>query len=502
MNAFSQRFKEVCYSVSPITLIVIIMKFIPGVIPTPMFGRFIVAAFAVVLGLSIFLLGVDISISPLGEHIGAALSKAKKVTFVVVLCLIIGGFVINIAEPDLQILASQVSHVTSGIISSFELLSVVSIGIAIMLTVGFIRIVYSVPLYIVLICSYSFILILSLFVPKDFLGVAFDSSGATTGALTVPFLLALTLGISSLQKDVKASEKDSFGLVAVASSGAIMAVLIMGIFRNVDELTGTLPTTVHNTNSSLPFIPFFQTLPAALLESLIALSPICVIFIIFQITVFHLNKRSFIRILKGLLYTLIGLSIFLAGVNTGFMEVGAALGLWIASSSQPLLAAGFGLLLGIFTVMAEPAVHVLTLQIEEVTAGYINRKFVIAALSLGVGLAVLLSIIRILVPSISLWHYLLPGYIIALTLSFFAPKLFVGIGFDSGGVASGPMTATFILSFTQGVAENTPSADVFKDAFGMIAMVAMMPILTIEVLGLLYKIKTRNKPTISEKGGA
>lgn len=491
MRAFSEKLKEVSYSVLPITLIVIIVKLIPGALSAALFSEFIVGAVAVITGLSVFLYGVSIAITPLGGHIGSAMAKSGNVYLIFAICLII-GFAVNIAEPDLEILASQVSWVTSGQIRATALLLTVSAGIAVMLAVGFIRYIYNIPLNKILIGAYGIILILSLLTPKEFLGIAFDSSGATTGALTVPFLLALMLGASSLKANGKSRDADSFGLIAVASAGAVIAVLFMGVFRKFQGLTASFPgkdETVSHVNAILPFV---HALPDAFLQSLFAIAPICVIFIIFQIFVFHVNRREFFRMLKGLLYTLAGLSLFLTGVNAGFMEAGATLGAWIAGSGSILFLAGFGLLLGIVTVLAEPAVHVLTMQIEEVTAGYINRKAVKAALSIGVGLAVSLSAVRILTPRIELWYYLLPGYIIAFVLSFLSPKLFVGIGFDSGGVASGPMTATFILSFTQGVAENTASAGVLRDAFGMIAMVALMPVLTIEILGLLYRVKVKS----------
>jgi hypothetical protein len=475
--------------VLPITAIVAVMKFFPGAMTWPQFIRFLVGAVLVIGGLSIFLLGVDIGITPLGELMGNNVSKTNKLWYILVIGLAL-GFFISIAEPDLQVLASQVSAVTEGRISMPTLLVVVAIGIAVLLTLGFVRIVYNIPLYLVLTGAYTVIFILALMVPSEFLAIAFDSSGATTGALTVPFILALTLGVSSLKKDSKASEKDSFGLVAIASSGAVMSVLLMGVFKNVSDISGELPEEALETGIIAPFLHEF---PHALLDSFVSILPICAIFLLFQFISFHLKRRPFQRLLMGLIYTLVGLSIFITGVSSGFMLVGKTLGQWIGSTNQAV-AVGLGLLLGVVTVLAEPAVHVLTNQIETVTAGYVKRQAVMTALALGVGVAVAFSILRIITPGLQLWHFLLPGYVIAIGLSFVAPKLFVGIAFDAGGVASGPMTATFILAFTQGVATASPTADVLRDAFGMIALVAMTPIVMLELLGLIFKLQTGARP--------
>lgn len=442
------------------------------------------------MGLGIFLFGVDIGISPLGNHIGADISKFNKIWIIVVVGLVL-GFFICIAEPDLQVLATQVASVTSDLISKMSILIVVSLGIAVMLVVGLIRIVYNFPLFKVLTICYGVIFCLALFVSPEFLAISFDASGATTGALTVPFILALATGVSNLKKDSKASEKDSFGLVAVASAGAILGVLLMGIFSKVDKLTGTLEGSV--SDSASVFAPFLHDIPKIAAESFVALLPVFIIYIAFQIKVFHFQKKQFRRILKGLLYTFVGLILFLTGVNAGFMDVGTMLGYNIASFDNKFIVIIVGFILGFVTILAEPAVHVLTQQIELVTSGYVKKSVILGALSIGVGVAVALSVVRIVVPQIQLWHYLLPGYIISITMSYFVPKLFVGIAFDSGGVASGPMTATFILAFVQGVAGSISGADVLKDAFGMIALVAMTPIITLQILGFIVKIKSHRK---------
>ncbi|MGE5678021.1 MAG: DUF1538 domain-containing protein [Pseudomonadota bacterium] len=487
MNVLYEKLKEVFYAVMPITIIVLILNFTITPIGSSLLGRFILGAIFVIIGLAIFLFGVDIGVTPIGTLMGSSLAKSNKIWIVGIGGLLLGFFV-SIAEPDLHVLASQIDRVTSGLISRGSIVVVVSIGIAVMLTLGFFRIVYNKPLYKILTLLYFVIFMLSLFSSSEFLAISFDASGATTGALTVPFILALALGISSLKKDGKASEKDSFGLVAVASTGAILSVLIMSLVTKSDRITGSLGKSEILSDSI--FAPFIKGISTYIPESFIALFPLLLMFLIFNRVSFKLKKKAYFKILKGLLYTLIGLTLFMTGVNASFMDVGTELGQNVASLESKSYLVITGFVLGLVTVLAEPAVYVLTHQIEDVTSGYVRRKIVLLALSIGVGIAVALSMIRIIIPEVKLWHYLLPGYAISILLAYVVPKLFVGIAFDSGGVASGPMTATFILAFANGAAEAIEGANVLVDGFGMISMVALMPIITLQILGLIFKLKS------------
>lgn len=486
INILFEKFREVLVSVLPITLIVVILNFTLVPLELPIMLRFLLGALLIVVGLTIFLFGVDLGIAPIGNLMGTHITKSNKVWIVIVSGLLL-GFFISVAEPDLHIIAGQVAIVSDNIITKFEVILYVSVGIALLLTLGFLRIIYNKSLSILLTILYGLILIVSLFTTEEFLAISFDASGATTGAMTVPFILALALGISSLKKG-RASEDDSFGLVGIASTGAILAVMLMSVVKGTNEISGSLDGELSNSTAII--LPFLQKLPTMLYEVALALLPIVILFIVFQIITFKLKKRPLKRIIKGLVYTLIGLVLFLTGVNAGFMEVGTLVGYTIASLDNKAILVGIGGLLGLVVILAEPAVYVLTKQIEDVTSGYLKRRVVLVALSLGVSLAVGLSMLRIIVPEIKLWHYLLPGYLLAIVLSYLVPKLFVGMSFDSGGVSSGPMTATFILAFAQGAAASTEGADVLVDGFGLIAMVAMMPIIALEILGLIFKLKT------------
>lgn len=488
MNLLTEKIREVLMSVLPITIIVLILNFTLTPIDMNLLIRFMIGTVAIVIGLSIFLVGVDIGVTPIGNIMGTNIAKTNKLWIVIVAGLLL-GFFISVAEPDLQILGGQVEFVTSGLVSKWLIVAIVSIGIAVMLSLGLGRIVYNFPLYKLLTIIYGFILVLALFTSPEFLAISFDASGATTGAMTVPFILALATGVSRLKKDSKSSEKDSFGLVAIASTGAIISVMLMSILSKTDQVTGSLEgSEVISTSIILPFI---EKIPVITFEILLALLPILIIFIIFQKVKFKLSKRLFRKVLFGMLFTFIGLVIFLVGVNAGFMDVGTVVGKSIAALDNKIYVIIVGFVLGFVTILAEPAVYVLTHQIEDVTSGYVKRKVVMFTLAIGVGFAVALSMVRILVPEVKLWHYLLPGYLVSIAMSYFVPKLFVGMAFDSGGVASGPMTATFILAFAQGVAEAIEGADVLIDGFGMIAMVAMTPIIALQILGFIFKIKSR-----------
>ena len=488
MNVLTHKLKEVLYAVLPITVIVLILNFTVAPLEPVLIMRFLLGAFFIIVGLTIFLIGVDLGVTPIGNKMGHSLVKTNKLWIIAVLGFVI-AFIVSVAEPDLHILAGQVDTVTEGLVSKFGLVVVVSVGIGVLLAFGLVRIIKNIPLYIILSILYGIILLLALFSPAEFIGIAFDASGATTGALSVPFILALAIGVSVLKKDSKASEKDSFGLVAIASTGAIMAVLLMSAFSGSIQITRGAETEAVHSQSVLA--PFMQKLPVIGMETFIALLPLLAIFVIFQLISFKLPKKPLIKILVGLLYTFVGLVFFLVGVNAGFMEAGSVIGYTVSLLENKSIFITVAFVLGMVTILAEPAVHVLTKNIEQVTGGYIKRSAVLSALSIGIGCAVALSAVRILVPELQLWHYLLPGYGVSVLLSFFAPKLFVGIAFDSGGVASGPMTATFILAFTQGAAQAVETANVLVDGFGMIAMVALFPLITLQILGIIYKIKSR-----------
>ncbi|NCA98899.1 MAG: DUF1538 domain-containing protein [Clostridia bacterium] len=492
MSLINQKLKEVLSSVLPIVILVSLT----GLTIVPFgwlsLGRFWLGSLCIIFGLTLFLVGVEWSVSPMGEKIGEQIIRRNSLILVILAGLFL-GFLISMAEPDLHILASQVNLVSNGVIGKWFLVQVVSAGIGALIAIGLVRIVYGIPLYLVLTGLYLVVLILGSLATPEFLAIAFDASGATTGAMTVPFILALGLSIARKKSSGKAAEKDSFGLVGVASVGAILSVLAVSLTVPRNEFA---PAIVFPEPAGGFFQPFVNQFQIQAPEAALAIAPLAAILMLLQPGVLRLKRPTLFRMVRGFFLDWLGLILIFAGVNAGFMDVGRTIGAYLARHNLPLLLAmGFGL--GFLTNLAEPAVHILTRQIEDVTSGSVPKLAVQAFLAIGVGLAVVLSILRILIPPLQLWHILLPGYILAIFLAHRGSKLFVGIAFDSGGVASGPMTATFILAFAQGAANEFHSANVLIDGFGVIALVALAPLLSLQLLGLFYRRKALEKGGIS-----
>ena len=485
-----EKLKESLGAVLPIIGIVLVLCFSIAPIPNSVLMTFVVGAVLLIIGMMFFTLGAEMAMTPMGERIGTKLTNTRKISVVIVLCFIL-GFIITISEPDLQVLAEQVPS-----IPNYTLIIAVATGVGIFLVAAVLRMLFGIPLAHMLLILYPIIFILASIVPQDFLTVAFDSGGVTTGPMTVPFIMALGIGFSAVRSD-KHAENDSFGLVALCSVGPILAVLLLGLLYHPGE-SGYEQTMIVKTDNSVEMWQLFQEgLPYYMKEMLISLLPIILFFFIFQIVSLHLHKKTLVKIIIGIIYTYIGLVLFLTGVNVGFMPAGNYLGQVIAGLSYPWIIVPIGMLMGYFIVKAEPAVYVLTEQVEELTSGAISAKAMGMSLSIGVALSLGLAMVRVLTGISILW-FLLPGYAVALGLTFFVPKIFTAIAFDSGGVASGPMTATFLLPFSMGACEAL-GGNVVTDAFGVVAMVAMTPLITIQILGLIYQIQEQMKEKQASK---
>ncbi len=490
MDSLKKKLLEVLASVLPIVAIVFLLHFTFVPLDGQVIKAFLLGALLIIVGLTIFLFGIDQGLSPIGEGLGSVLAHSNSIYKITIISLIIGFFV-SFAEPDLRILAQQVALVTGGQFPALAMVTVVSIGLGVMMTLGMLRIISSIRLRWIFLFAYGSIFILSLFSSFDFLAIAFDASGATTGAITVPFMLALATGITLIKKDGRYSEADNFGLVGIASSGAIIGTLVYGLIKGLGKLRGSLSTDIISEGGiARLYGPIVGPLA---LNSFLSLLPIIIICAVFQVFSFKYPKNKVLDIIRGIILTYLGLVIFMLGVNGGFMAVGSVLGHQLARTGSPATILLVSLALGLASVLAEPAVHVLTDQVATITANSVRRALVFVFLSLAVGLALFLSTLRILQPSIELWMYLLPGFGLAVLLAFFTDDLFVGMAFDAGGVASGPMTASFSLAFIQGIAAAVPSADVVSEGFGMIAIVALTPILALEILGLLYRRALKKK---------
>jgi hypothetical protein len=478
MEAFS--------SVLPITLIVLIASVILVPMPTGTILMFLAGAALLVVGMGFFTLGADMAMMPMGEGIGIQLTRSSSIILAVVTSFIMGA-VITIAEPDLQVLARQVPSVPN-----MALILTVAIGVGLFLVTAIIRIFFKIRLSVLLIIFYVLVFGVTIFTPNNFIPVAFDSGGVTTGPITVPFILAMGLGVSSVRSD-KDSQDDSFGLVALCSVGPILAVLLLGIFYKPTgaEVESHVVPVISTSREVVEIFAF--ELPHYLRDVLFALGAIILFFIVFQAVSRRYKKHQIARISVGFIYTLIGLVVFLTGVNVGFIPVGQLLGSELAASPFKWLLVPLGMLIGYFIVAAEPAVHVLNKQVEEISSGAIPQKAMNRGLSIGMAAALAITMARILT-GISIMWILIPGYTFALILTFFVPKIFTGIAFDSGGVCSGPMTSTFLLPLAMGVCEGA-GRDLMTNAFGIVAMVAMAPLIVIQFMGLIYgrKMKTAAK---------
>lgn len=482
-----EKISESLSSVLPITIIIFLLSisFVP--IPIGTTVMFLVGAFMLIVGMGFFSLGADMAMLPMGEGIGAELFRIGKLGLVVIVSFVI-GFFITIAEPDLLVLANQVPS-----IPGVTLIITVAVGVGIFLVVAILRIIFRVSLSKLLLVLYLLLFCLSYFTPTDFVPVAFDSGGVTTGPITVPFIMAIGVGLAAVRSD-KDSQNDSFGLIALCSIGPIAAVMLLGIvFRPTDAAYSQFQAADVLTTRDVA-IQYARQLPIFTKEVGFAFAPISLCFFLFQAFSRRFSKRQIAKIIVGFVYTFVGLVMFLTGVNVGFIPVGHLLGSEIAAARYNWVLLPLGALIGYYIVNAEPAVHVLNKQVEEVSNGAISQKAMRLALSVGVAASLSLSMLRVLT-GISIYWLLIPGYTIALVLTFFVPKIFTGIAFDSGGVASGPMTTTFLMPFAIGACESV-GGNVLTDAFGVVAMVAMTPLVTIQIMGMIY---ARQKKTAEEE---
>ncbi|MBE5967917.1 MAG: DUF1538 domain-containing protein [Lachnospiraceae bacterium] len=475
------KFKEALTSVLPSTLFVLLLHFTIAPMPFYTLILFLVGAFLLILGMAFFSLGADISMMNMGEKMGAYLMKSRKLPLVLIATFLIGVF-ITIAEPDLSVLATQTPSVPNTV-----LIIAVAVGVGLFLTVSLLRILFQIKLSYIFIVLYSLIFILAAFTHEDFLAVAFDSGGVTTGPIMVPFVMAIGIGLASVRDD-KTAEDDSFGLISLCAIGPIVTVMLLGMFYNTSSGSYTPASIPEIRSLSEVFYLFLSNLPIYVKDVVIALFPIVLFFVFFQIFALHLPKRPLLKIGSGIIYTFIGLVLFLTGVNVGFMPAGNFLGSELAGGAYRWTLIPLGMLLGFFIVAAEPAVSVLKQQVEDITEGHISGRVLGLNLSIGVAISVGLSMLRV-VKGISIWYMILPGYILALVLTFFVSPLFTAIAFDSGSVASGPLTATFLLPFAVG-ATQAIGGNILTDAFGIVAMVAMTPLITIQILGVVYRIKS------------
>jgi len=475
-----EKLKESSFSVIPIAILVVLLDLTIASIPSWNLILFLISAFVIIMGIALFNLGVDMSLIPIGKHIGSGLVKTRKLPIIIILTFLIGIF-ITMAEPDLIVLAGQINGVPDAVI----ILSV-SLGVSLALVGAFLRILFQVPLSFILIGCYGLAFILSFFTGRDFISVAWESGGVSTGPIMVPFVMALGLGLASIRAD-KTSEEDNFGLVSLCLIGPIITVLILGMFFNP---SGGSAMTVPDLQSVSGIASLYiRNLPEYMKQVAVALAPMIITFAIFQVARLRLKLKDILKISVGTIYTYAGLVLFLTSVNVGFSPVGYQLGSVLYENNSAMVLILVGMVTGYFVVAAEPAVFVLKRQVEEVTSGAISARAMGIGLSIGVAVSVGLAMLRV-ITGLSLLYFIIPGYVFALLLTFVVPHLFTSIAFDSGAVASGPLAATFMLPLAIGASE-AGGGNIYTDAFGIVALVALTPVITLQVFGLVYSIKSR-----------
>lgn len=477
-----EKIKESLSSVLPITIIVLLLSvsLVPMEIGT--LALFLTGAVLLIVGMGFFQLGAEMAMTPLGQGVGGRLIKSNRMVPIVLVSLLM-GIIITIAEPDLQVLANQVASIPNQV-----LIWTVAAGVGFFLVIAVLRILFHISLSKMLLVFYLLLFILSFFSPDSFTAVAFDSGGVTTGPMTVPFIMALGVGLSAARSD-RDSASDSFGLVALCSIGPIMMVLLLGIFYNPTDAAyeAVEITSIATTQDVVK--QFVFALPQYGKEVMVSILPVAGVFAVFQLITRTYHKRQVLKMVVGFVYTVLGLILFLTGVNVGFAPVGNLLGSGLAEGSFKWLLIPIGIVIGYYIVKAEPAVQVLNKQVEDLTGGTISRKMMNLALSAGVACAVALAMVRVLT-GINIYWIIIPGYVLAIILSRLVPSVFVGIAFDSGGVASGPMTSTFLLPLAMGAC-SAVGGNVVTDAFGVVALVAMAPLIAIQIMGLIYAHKSK-----------
>lgn len=475
-----EKIMESLSAVLPITGIVLALSILLVPLNTGAVMMFFVGAIMLIVGMGMFQLGAEMAMSPLGENIGSKISKSKRILTIIAIAFALGT-IITMAEPDLQVLAEQIPSIPNNVI-----IWTVALGVGIFLAVAVWRIVKKVDLSNLLMILYGVLIVLSFFVPKDFLAVAFDSGGVTTGPITVPFIMAVGVGLSSIRSDKNASS-DSFGLVALSSVGPILAVVVLGFFYDTGDSGYSSSELTEVETMQDVVLAFMNELPHYAMEVAVSLLPILGVFILLQFIGHKSPRRIVLRSLVGFGYTYFGLVLFLCGVNVGFAPVGTMLGAGMGATDYKWLLVPIGMLIGYFIVKAEPAIQILNAQVQSVTNGAISARAMNRCLSVGVAVSVGLAMLRV-ITGLNIQAIIIPGYLIALIMSKFVPKIFVGIAFDSGGVASGPMTSTFLLPLCIGACESL-GGNVMTDAFGVIALVALTPLIAIQLMGVSYRIK-------------
>lgn len=448
-----------------------------------------------IIGLALFQIGASGSISKVGEYMGSSLSKQKNI-FVVVLFAFTLGVLITCSEPSILIVSKQVTIVPNNeLLNTVILVGGIAIGVGAFVVIGILRIVQHKSLKICYLLFYCLTFMLIAIIAMDpekskLLPFIFDSGGVTTGSATVPFILALGAGVAAVRGG-KNAKNDSFGLVGVASIGPILSTALLIMFQSSIPIYNASAATDSSIVMKFlnALLPIGGTL-GSMVEVFIAIAPILIIFFIYNFLYIKLPKSKILKLLVGFAFAYVGLTLFLAAANAAMTPIGSLVGQNLAKQSDAVIII-ISFVVGLVTILCEPAVLILTKQIENMSDGNIRKPVVLLALSLGVGVAIALAATRALY-GFSILYYVIPGYAICLVLMFFCPDIYTAMAFDSGGTASGPMAASFILPMIIGIVIDKEGASkVYENGFGVVALIALIPIIAIQILGVVQNIKTK-----------
>lgn len=448
---------------------------------------FLRGSLLIVVGLTFFLHGMDIGIMPIGSFLGSGLIRSKKVLFI----LISGGiiaFLVAVAEPNLLILGKQVEENVSGL-SAITLLIVASVGLALAIILSLMRTIFQLPFKLIILLVYGLIFLLSVFVSPLYVAIALDAGGAITGPLTVPFIISFGVGSASVRSDVAAHD-DNFGYTGMAVASPVLLVLIYAVLSKFLGGSSIIPIeeSLKQVTSLTPRL--LQILPGTMLSVFLSMLPLAILFLVFQFLLLHIPPEALRRIIVGFIYSYIGLCFFFLGTNTAFIPIAEILGKLLSLLSYNWITLPIAFVIGGAVVCSEPSAWALIAQVEEISEGNIRAPIMLLALALGTSCFVALAILRILL-NFSIWYLVIPSYLLIFILTIFTPPLFSAIAFDSGSVASGPISSAFVLPLALGFSANFSSGSA-SNAFGLIAMTSLSPLIAIQILGCMFEAKKKH----------
>ena len=474
-------------------MLILHVAFVP--LPCSLLMTFAKGTLIVIAGLTFFLHGMELSIMPIGSLLGSAIMRSKKVFFILISGAVI-AFLVAVAEPNLLILGKQVEENVAGL-SSITLLLISSVGLAVAITLSLIRSIFQVPFKLIIFIVYALIFVLSIFASELYVSIALDAGGAITGPLTVPFIISFGVGSASVRGDIKAHD-DNFGYTGLGVAAPVLMVLIYAVFVRLIKGTTISPIenpveVVSQLSSSASLL---QLLPSTLMSVFISILPVIAVFLVFQFCMLHLPPEALRRIIMGFIYSYIGLCLFFLGTNTAFIPVAETLGSKIATLSFNWIAIPIAFVMGGAVVCSEPSAHALMKEVEEVSEGNIRASLMLFSLAIGTSFFVALALVRIFF-ELSIWAIIIPSYIVIFFLLLFSPSLFSAIAFDSGSVASGPISSAFVLPMAMGFSAKFSQTS-STNAFGLIAMTSLAPLITIQILGILFEMKKKKTLLASE----